>query len=280
MAHHRGRAFPSSKLARHRRKVRLIYLSIFVVLVGAISWGIVAFSTSSVITITEIKVSGTKVLDQKKVTEIAQTGLKEKYLYFVSRNNTFLYPRAKIKEDIMNAEKRVREVNIAVESNNVLHIELSERKPFALWCKEVKDMADDCYFLDADGFIFAKAPNFYGKVFFKYYDVLGDGDPVGKTYMDGAHLKVVQNFARDVSELGLVPFGLKVRSLGEYDFVLEKGGRIMFSDKDSFDQTLANLETLIGSQPALKDQSNIEFIDLRFGNKLFYKLRNSSILTP
>jgi cell division septal protein FtsQ len=276
----RLRIHPSSKILRQRRKKRLIYLFTILLAAFGLCWGVVAFSRSQMIRITDIKVTGTTAVDPDLVKEIVQQDLSSNYLHFISKNNSFLYPRSKIKADIMSEIRRVKDVSMAVEGNNILNIEISERKPFALWCKPTSESSEQCYFLDSEGFIFAKSPNFYGNVFFRYYDLIDKEDPVGEMYMDASHLKGLQDFARHVSENGLIPVSLHVRSLGEYDLALEKGGTIIFSDRDPFSQTLDNLTTLLADQPGLKDPSNIDYIDLRFGNKLFYKLKNSSILKP
>ncbi len=268
----RKKLLPPSRHAKQRRRKKIFYILAGIVVLAGIIWGISALSYNKAIAITEVKVSGAVAVDTKQVIEIAKKDLQTKYFYVISRNNSILYPRSKIKKDIMTQFPRVKDVNAAVESNSTLYIELSERKPFALWCKEIT-ANDDCYFLDNQGFIFAKAPNFYGTVFFKYYNRINDQDPIGQTYMKADRLKAIHDFARQISQLGLVPVALKVRTLGEFDFLLEQGGRIMFSENDSFTQLLDNLSTLIGNQPALKDASNIDYIDLRFGNKLFYKLK-------
>ncbi|MEK7176606.1 MAG: hypothetical protein AAB704_02205, partial [Patescibacteria group bacterium] len=58
---------------------------------------------------------------------------------------------------------------------------------------------------------------------------------------------------------------------------LKNGGRLIISIADDLSKVLENLETILRSdnlKKALARGGVIDYIDLRYGNKIFYKFKN------
>ncbi len=67
-----------------------------------------------------------------------------------------------------------------------------------------------------------------------------------------------------------------VNSENEYHLLLPNGGKIIFNKKDKLEDINSNLESFLNDQPNIKVSdflTNISYIDMRFGNKIFYKLK-------
>ena len=143
--------------------------------------------------------------------------------------------------------------------------------------------------MDATGFVFASADasTTPSSIFAEPYTFSGalpaqaglDGEPVGQVFIPGhlpgllALLTVLQQ------QDGLTPLMVSVVSGQDFSVDFQEG----FSLKASFGAdagTLArNLKLVLGSDALSGKESQIEYIDLRFGNKAYFKLKGESATT-
>ncbi|MEK7145371.1 MAG: hypothetical protein AAB808_01350 [Patescibacteria group bacterium] len=68
-----------------------------------------------------------------------------------------------------------------------------------------------------------------------------------------------------------------IAGVDEYQIYLKNGGRLIISIADDLSKVLENLETILRSdnlKKALARGGVIDYIDLRYGNKVFYKFKN------
>jgi len=80
-----------------------------------------------------------------------------------------------------------------------------------------------------------------------------------------------------LSPLGLTPTGLGADA-DEYQIQLKNGGRLIINSTDDLSIILKNLETIFRSDNLKKMLAHggiIDYIDLRYGNKVFYKFKNN-----
>ena len=134
-----------------------------------------------------------------------------------------------------------------------------------------------CFLFDADGFIFKEAdassevgyPSFFGG------EVSSDR-PVGDIFLDSSR---ILNFLSLLSELAGVPVRVaKVHILegGEAAVLLSGGARLLFLEGADVGAVVDNLKRLVSDRelvPRDGDTLSVEYIDLRFGNKVYVKPR-------
>lgn len=146
------------------------------------------------------------------------------------------------------------------------------------------DEKRDCYFLDASGYVFAKAPAFSGDILVRLYGPLAaeaddaapaKTDTIGKYYLPASKFPAIRSMVRGVSLLSLTPSSLVRKEDGDYELLLKGGGKILFSDKEDPVRIVSNLDSALSSDPLKKNmaekRSALQYIDLRFGNKVFFK---------
>lgn len=141
---------------------------------------------------------------------------------------------------------------------------------------KLNDNSPKCYFLDQNSTIFAEAPNFSGDAYFKYYGLVEKNSPIGKEYMaSSSEFNQINDFISATKQLSIKPIYLVAKGEGEFSLVLYGGGEVYFDVKKSLKSTYQNLETLLKSSELSFKQGYlpIEYIDLRYGNKLFYKIK-------
>ena len=123
--------------------------------------------------------------------------------------------------------------------------------------------------------VFSDAPSFSGQAYTRYHGLLdGDLNPIGRMYLPSAKFKEIGNFINSLKGLGLVISEFHSETEGDYEIYLENGSKIIFDDRRPFDKILVNLESIlseIGIGKGLSTSSSVklDYVDLRFGNKIF-----------
>lgn len=274
-----------SKLKRRRRKIFAIKaLSVFLILIGFVfllSW----LSKMQSIQIENIEVSGNTTLSKEEIANLVKAETSAKYFKLFSKNSIFLYPRKSIEKTLTDDLKKIETVSIKSKRLKTLLISMVERKPNSLWCfsrpeegtSRKNNNSGKCYFLDKEGLIFSEAPDFSGNSFLRYYGLLDNIEqPIGENYMTSEKFREVSRFIGSLEILGIKVATFRAESENDYEIILKNGIKIILDDKKPFDKTLENIQSILGEVDLKSDYSpsnppKINYVDLRFGNKVYLK---------
>ncbi len=264
---------------KQKKKILIIRLSIFfcvcAVLFGGAAWA----SRIQSIQISTVQIRGATVLSTQAITEEVALLLQGKYLWLFPRTNVFLYPRKHIETLLLRKFPRIKEVTLTTPNNRVLQVSIAERDPFALWCDEVSDnvKVSQCYFLDANGFVFDHAPQFSGDAYFKYYGFLPYEAPIGSYYISSTtQFHELTQFVDASKKLGITPLYINAKDADSFELVVFGGGKILFDTKESLGKVAERLSALLKTPNLVPKEGGellVDYIDLRFGNKMFFKPR-------
>ncbi len=272
---------------KKKRNKKLIRYGIVIFLVSLIV-GVTAYlSHRQEFRISKVTLSGGILVTEEEVQRETLQYLAGSHLLLFPKDNAFWYSKKGIKEHLKETFKRIDTIDVRLEGLKTVVIDITERKHFAMWCEgEPRNTeavfedgtegskGDPCYFLDQNGTVFAEAPSFSGDAYFKYYGLLNE-NPIGKEFMDSSSFAELSAFVETMKHLGVQPRSLFAKGEGEFSLFIFGGGEIYFDTKESLIRTADNLRTLLRS-PTLATSTRglpVEYIDLRFGNKLFYKLK-------
>lgn len=160
-------------------------------------------------------------------------------------------------------------------SDGVLGLKLDERANNYVWC----DGNHVCYYMDVNGFIFSTAPDFVGDVFLRFTGGM-DGDPVGKNLLPKEDMRQIGNLINELAELGFGVKGVDIISRDEIHLVLKSGTAIYISLERETDTVSRNLRILLASKDFIDATGGIDkldYIDMRFGKKAFWKARQVAL---
>lgn len=245
--------------------------------------GLSILSRAPYISIKNISVSGAKFVSSDDLANQARKTLAGSYYGLFAKNNILLYPKSEIEKSITSDFSRVKDVQVSSDGKNGIKLLVSEYKPDSLWCAGGGDdpFSDDCYYMDDQGYLFAKAPQFSGKVFFMYYGLLLGENPVGQNYLQAPNPSYAQvsELVKSVEGINLNPVRLYASSQGDFYLYLENGTKIIFSNSQSdLVQVFDNLSVLMNSGEVTDKTGGlipgIDYIDMRFGNKVYYKMKS------
>ncbi|HXK39599.1 MAG TPA: hypothetical protein VJ837_02095, partial [Candidatus Paceibacterota bacterium] len=209
-------------------------------------------------------------------------------------------PLRSIERELLERFVRLKDVSVRREGLHTLVVVSVERKPRALWCPpteaptETPEQAGglaqtggreagavpSCYYLDENGLAFAQAPRLTGGTFVVYERTFPE-QVVGAYITAPEHLRVLNGFIDSI-----VPLGFRTdRVTWQSDAVVVSvrnvvgGGRTAYLDikvplSSPYDKAFSNLASVMqtadeNGEPLSLEE--IEYIDVRFENKVFYK---------
>jgi cell division septal protein FtsQ len=218
-------------------------------------------------TISTITVEGGETISHEEVRRSIEEVLNGSYMKVVPYRFTLMYPHDALIEAVQ-ALPRVKSVELSREKNTELRVSFSEYAPYALWCAH--DDGTRCYFLDAEGYAFAESPNLKG------------GTLIRHTYVGVSNLEKKQITEESVfrethrllerlrDELSLRVTDVRYTEAGDMELTVNGGGILFLRSESSYDGTFENLRSILGSESfSHLEPGNFQYIDLRFGNKVF-----------
>ncbi len=258
----------SPNLIRKRRKRKILKTLFFLASFTAILIGPSIITKSDYLEIRDIQVSGNSVVKSEEIISIANEEIKGNYFYLYSKKNFALYPKKKIEEKILSQHKRIKSVSMEVSGFETMNISVEERNPEFLWCSHL----DECFFVDDTGIIFDKSPNFSSDVYFVFRNGI-EGDPIGQRVFDEDTFFKVLEFIDGLEILSFTPSVLYIDD-NNLEIFVSKDSSILVRADDDLERSLSNLESIL-NDPKLElvngKDFNFSYLDLRFGNKVFYK---------
>lgn len=267
-----------SKLAQRRRKELYIKSGLWFLAVVAVFIFFVYVAHRPELQISDISVDGNEVVTKEEIQGVTREVLSGKYLWLFPRTNVFVYPERKLIATLHTSFQRINDIEVSIPQLGALSIVVTERSPFALWCAgsdtETEGIAP-CYFLNDEGFIFAQAPEYTGNVFFQFYGGGVDANPVGRWYLvDNDEFHRVNTFINAIRKLAPTPISFTVLNADDAEILMEDGSRLVFGRMQNFSELIENLKSILATDELDSvDDSVLDYIDLRFGNKVYFKYK-------
>lgn len=238
--------------------------------------------------IEKIVIVGNETMADTLIRDRVSHLLSGTYFYFIPKDNFLAYPKSNIAAVLLGAYPRIKNIFAETPDPSTLLVTVEEREPFALWCGETYhdtgNNRGNCYFIDEGGYIFAKAPDFSDNVYFTYFGELDtkgsmDGIPIGGRFMNEIDFTGLQSLIRGFEEFDFPPTALTKGKNNDIELRLRFGTVVIFGREQDLSILLDTLESVFDSEE-FKNAAHREllYIDLRFGNKVFYKYADDGII--
>lgn len=259
---------PQSKLRarRKRRRARLALVSVGALfLLCAILVGI---SYIPFVQIRQVAVSGVSTLATTTITHYVESQIAGRYLFVIPRRNIFLYPKDKIAEGLLSSFPELRVADVHAGDFHTIEVEVVEREPKSLWC-----MGDDCYLMDQEGVVYAHAGQTEG--FVKYHGAT-QGQRLPRQYLNAdqfeALFSLVDALSQKVATSRIETVSIDNHADVEAEF--DNGFTLKFALGDASGDTFERFSVALTAGPFLEHSlEEFLYLDLRFGDKLYYKLK-------
>lgn len=267
-------------LRARRRRVRALVAVGVLVLCGVVVYAVSWISYLPQFNISGISVVGAGGIKEELIRRSVETVLDDGAYRILSRRNIFLYPRADL-ETIITSLPPVKSVRItrpSVFATDIV-ITIEERQAFSRWCTGMYQ--GECYLMDAGGFIYAPmgwagtATSSTQYVFAGGLPAQGGSAtstyPIGQSFVQ-AHLPGLLSLLTYLGQAGFTTVSAQID--GQDILIQLQEGFLVKASFGADAGTLAKNLELVLSSDVLKGKSDaLEYVDLRFGNRVYYKLK-------
>ncbi|MDP3772485.1 MAG: FtsQ-type POTRA domain-containing protein [bacterium] len=292
-------ARPRRRKKKKKIRIRLRFLVILTMCI-LLAVGLFAVVHAERFRIDAIEVLGTEAVRSDEVRAAVREVLVEPYALVVPGDFVPFVNDAEIIRRLQERFPRIRSVQVARSSGRTLAITVEERALFAILCADGK--ADEtvatasstpliaasslplatnneglsrlCAYIDREGFAYDAAPQLVGSLIMR---ITTDGIevPIGKRALDQRTIDRMAFLAdRLPTVIGepVTDFSFFVNVPSEVHARATDGFRMIFKRDDDAEHTLTVLTRIVRDE--IKDRRRaVDYIDLRFGNKVFYKLK-------
>lgn len=276
-----------TSLRIRRRKLRILAALVVLILAGGIVYSVSELTYMPTYAIDEVRVEGTENVPPRLVRAFVETKLNDGTHPIISRGNIFLYPKAEIAKNISEYFPRIFNAQISREGllAQAITVTVKERQPFAIWCQRIgnnekaegnrhTEREDECFDMDEGGFVFAEsaASTSTGMLVFTG-ELATSSRPIGQTFLPGQFAGVLALLNR-LQDGGFPATSVSVEN--EQDFAVSLAERFVLrasfgADADSL---VRNLQDVLSSDSLREKENTIEYVDLRFGNRVYYKAKS------
>ena len=265
----------SSRKMRRQRTLR--GFSIFGAVVLVLIFAFAGLARIPYFKIKKVAIEGNATLGSEELMSGVLGAMAGNYFFIFPKDNILLASSGKIETKILNDFPRVRSVLISKNLPDSLLIKIEERKSIALLCKDAPPEGG-CYFLDENGFAFEKSPYFSGNIFIKFTDEREN--PTWKSgfqVVSEEQFKGLIAFINSASGKDIKITDVILKKEGVYNLNTQENWQIILSERNNFASAgwriaADNLKIVLESQ--IKNRrSELEYIDLRLANKVFYKFK-------
>lgn len=271
----RSRTLQSARYVQKKRRKMIVTASVATVSVLVVFVIAILILRLPFLKITAINVSGAKTVDIELVKKITQTELDGNYMYLIPKQSIFFYPKRSIREKLINDVSKIEDMRINVINMSLLNIDITERGPSVIICEGYREDSDDskCSYADQNAITYEKiASSTMNATLFKYY---------ANAPIEIKRFNELQKFVSDIKKAGIVAYAMLIGEEGSFELYIENmdksSATVYFDDRTSFDKTRSNLlifwQNVMSKKIGLSEIPNFEYINLRFGNNVFYLVK-------
>jgi len=282
------------KRKEKKRRTKLILAAVFVAIV-LLFYGVVKFFSLPSLQITGVTVQGTKMLLKEDIAKKAEEKISGNYFWFFPKKNIFLYPKLEIRADIIESFPPIFTADVSLNGSRNLEIIINERDTAAIWCgrnKPSPDILSDpgCYYVDKTGYIFSGSPRFSGNAYFTLYGngYLKAGDPLGQ-YLVSSDIFSKTLALRDfLHGYKIIADNIYFGNDGYAEFFDANGFAVKWNTDQDIHPLESNMQAIFRSaswkegviSPDPEKPDALEYLDFRFGNKIYYKQKGKEPVVP
>ncbi len=258
------------KFYKIRRKRFLLksrsFWFLFLLIIGG---GSISYLTifSSFFQIREITVSGDAKIPAYEITDTINSEINKNFIFAESKS-IFLVSLEEINKKITAQFPQIAKVSLKRMFPDVLALDVRQRKPVASWCQENK-----CFYLDEGGVIFEEneikiSPQLKSEVVFPDLKL-------GKPIIDSKYLarildvnkQIEKNPDFSIKEIVVSGDAKKIKIMSS------EGWYALFNLDESISTQISNLSIVLSETISVTKRKNLDYINLRFGNRVYVKYK-------
>jgi cell division septal protein FtsQ len=261
------------RLATRRRKRRIILAAVALLFLGILICGAIYIIHLPAFSIQKIEVSGAHDVSDAAIRQYAETLLDDGQMHIIPKRMILAYPKIAIAAGLREQFPRLSSASVSRPSlfSTTLAIAVAERSLYAAWCAQPG--AASCYDMDTTGFLYAPLDLATSTGYITFYGgVMKPESPIG-LYMAPDYFDQVKQFISGMTAAGFHVQSFAILSDKDFDAVLDTGLHVRGSFDYAADDMIGNLTAAMGANSIAGKEDSLEYIDLRFGNRVYFKFK-------
>jgi len=273
------RVFRKPYRVRRKKSVfknRFFWLGILVVMIIGTIVYFVTFA--SFFQIKEIRISGNEKVQKESLENFIWGNVSKRMLIFKTKS-ILLVNLQEVEKNLLERFPKVSKIYLKRNLPDIIAVNIQERKPLFLLCKN----SDVCFYLDEEGVIFdyikngipngVDETNKAEESLIKIRDERHQEVKLGEKVIEDDLLKNIKEIILKLKD-GTEIFTKEI-ILSEKKIALKtvQNWEIYFNPEGDILNQVQNLTLVFKEEIPLENRENLEYVDLRFGNRVYYKYR-------
>ncbi len=265
---------PESRLKARRRRRRNLVAALWAVCAVGLLGSLAGLAHLPHWRVAKVEVAGVEGTEAKAVEEMVQAALEGRYFLMLPRDNVLIYPQADITAELLKEFPTFASVQVRAKDLRTLGVEIVKRTPKAVWCGVQIAAPAPCLLLDVQGAAYEPAAEFAGPVYTTYYGALAEG-AAPQHYLSEEEFRSLAALvgALEEEQKGRI-VSVEVDGAGDVSARFADGFELKFVLGDGSGDVFERFVLALSAEP-FKDRllTDFEYLDLRFGDRLYYKLK-------
>ena len=227
-----------------------------------------------------ISITGAENISRDHVQALVDEKLYGDYLWFFPRRNALLYPKSEIATALTAEFPQLSSVGVSLIYPLNLSLTLTERSPLFSYCgaEQVSERPlRGCFLVDETGYVYSKSITLDSPYPELYAPLRAEGEPLRNFVLSADDFKNLKALTLYVITSHIAPRVIEISPDRSAEISTNVGWKIKFLLDDSADMLAKNLSAALSSDVFSKDPdalASLDYLDLRFGNKVYYKWKN------
>lgn len=285
----------SQKHVKKQQKRRRRQFVALIVAILLLLGGLIGLTHWSAVEITSFEVSINSSLPEEEIKDVVSSQLDRRLWFVVAQDNILLLPSDLITDKVANLTPRIKSADITRTGLQRFNVSVQTRSPSAQVCPPKPATSSRCLLVDKNGFAYRRADmkNSSSSELFMYRS--SNLPEVGSQLKAPETFRVLQSFITKLPELSFAPESAMLKDHEDVYIETADGSGATSSSStsvqlrvnlaDDLSRKFTDLQTIVenksfvastteetpdGTTPSISPFA-LEYIDLRFGNKVFYK---------
>ncbi|MFA6269929.1 MAG: hypothetical protein WC657_01845 [Candidatus Paceibacterota bacterium] len=255
----------SSRITRRSELKRTFGLILKIGLPIAFLIGLVWLLRADFLQVKNFEVLGLTTLSEQNVKSLASDFATGTRLFLIPKSNILFINKKDLANVLLNNFNQIEKVEVNKKFfSHQVQLKVAERKPEFLWCSQNKV----CYFMTSNGLVFEKTENTKDKLIFE--GVL-TGDPLMQYFATPTQIQNYLKLVEVFKKAGFAVASFNIESADKATAQTDLGVVIFNPDEVDLSLVAQNVLLLVNETKIKNPSARFQYIDARFGNKMYYK---------
>lgn len=250
-----------------------MYRTVLIIFLVAVFY---IFFFSGLLAVTKIEIQGTSEIVQEDLKKTIEERISRKYFDSISANNIALIKKNLLKKELKDSFRGIEDIKIVKVFPDTLLFTVYERRPGLVF-----GSGERYFMVDKKGYVYDDNVSDSTR---EKYPVLTDLSASSVNLEENIIKEGYISYVTSIREKIKSSLGIDIENCVETPSIVssdirirtQEGWRIFFSIDIELDKEIKMLEAVLSNNIDPAQRSNLEYIDLRVDNKVFYKFREGA----